>query len=71
MECNRKSMPGSLAAMIIEKWPSLSLRPAEVNPMTQPTAYVDLEIRILERQEQGYPIEITFDREQAFPLPPK
>lgn len=26
-----------------------------------PPPYADLEIRILERQEAGYPVEITFD----------
>lgn len=31
------------------------------------TAYADLEIRILERQEEGYPVEITFSGEQEFP----
>ena len=32
-----------------------------------PPPYADLEIRILERQEAGYPVEITFDRRQEFP----
>ena len=29
--------------------------------------YADLEIRILERQEEGYPVEMTLDGEQEFP----
>lgn len=29
--------------------------------------YADLEIRILDRQERGYPVEITFNGEQEFP----
>jgi Uncharacterized protein conserved in bacteria len=29
--------------------------------------YADLEIRILERQERGYPVEITFHGDQEFP----
>src|SRR5262245_54612975 len=29
--------------------------------------YADLEIRILERQPAGYPVEITFSGEQEFP----
>ena len=29
--------------------------------------YADLEIRILERQEEGYPVEMTLNREQEFP----
>ena len=31
------------------------------------TAYADLEIRILARQAQGYPVEITLNHEQEFP----
>lgn len=30
-------------------------------------AYADLEIRILGQQEEGYPVEITLNREQEFP----
>src|SRR5258708_198491 len=30
-------------------------------------AYADLEIRILEKQERGYPVEITFNGDQEFP----
>ena len=29
--------------------------------------YADLEIRILELQDEGYPVEITFSGEQEFP----
>jgi hypothetical protein len=32
-----------------------------------PGTYVDIEIRILERQAEGYPVEITFSGEQEFP----
>ncbi|MCP4283369.1 MAG: CHAT domain-containing protein, partial [Gammaproteobacteria bacterium] len=32
-----------------------------------PASYADLEIRILELQEEGYPVEITFSGEQEFP----
>ncbi len=32
-----------------------------------PASYVDLELRILELQEDGYPVEITFSGEQEFP----
>jgi hypothetical protein len=35
--------------------------------MVSQTAYADLEIRILERQAQGYPVEITLNNEQEFP----
>lgn len=31
------------------------------------TTYTDLEIRILEKQERGYPVEITFNGDQEFP----
>ena len=31
------------------------------------SAYADLEIRILEKQERGYPVEITFHGDQEFP----
>ena len=34
---------------------------------TPRTAYADLEIRILEKQDEGYPVEITLNREQEFP----
>ena len=32
-----------------------------------PANYADLEIRILELQDKGYPVEITFSGEQEFP----
>jgi hypothetical protein len=35
--------------------------------MTVKSAYADLEIRILEQQAEGYPVEITFQGEQEFP----
>jgi hypothetical protein len=35
--------------------------------VTAPNTYADLEIRILEKQEHGYPVEITFNGEQEFP----
>lgn len=35
--------------------------------MPHPPSYADVEIRILERQEQGYPVEITVDNEREFP----
>jgi hypothetical protein len=31
------------------------------------TIYADLEIRILDKEERGYPVEITFNGEQEFP----
>ena len=34
--------------------------------MVSQTAYADLEIRILEQQAQGYPVEITLNHEQEF-----
>jgi len=38
----------------------------EERKMVPQTAYADLEIRILERQAQGYPVEITLNNEQQF-----
>jgi hypothetical protein len=35
--------------------------------MSVESTYADLEIRLLERQEGGYPVEMTLDREQEFP----
>jgi formylglycine-generating enzyme required for sulfatase activity len=35
--------------------------------MVSQTAYADLEIRILPRELQGYPVEITLNNEQEFP----
>ena len=35
--------------------------------MNQSAHYADLEIRILEQQADGYPVEITFNGEQEFP----
>ena len=35
--------------------------------MSEANTYADLEIRILEKQERGYPVEITFNRDQEFP----
>ncbi len=35
--------------------------------MTQIAAYADLEIRVLERGPQGYPVEMTLDGQQEFP----
>jgi len=35
--------------------------------MISQSAYADLEIRILERQAQGYPVEMTLNNEQEFP----
>jgi hypothetical protein len=35
--------------------------------MTPKPAYADLEIRILEKQDEGYPVEITLNGEQEFP----
>jgi hypothetical protein len=35
--------------------------------MVSQTAYADLEIRILAREAQGYPVEITLNHEQEFP----
>jgi len=35
--------------------------------MSTPDSYADLEIRILERQDAGYPVEITLDGGQEFP----
>ncbi|MFN8446291.1 MAG: CHAT domain-containing protein [Caldilineaceae bacterium] len=35
--------------------------------MNLPPDYGDLEIRILERQEQGYPVELTLNNEREFP----
>jgi hypothetical protein len=35
--------------------------------MYSQAVYADLEIRILERQPQGYPVEITLNQEQQFP----
>ncbi|RIK41756.1 MAG: hypothetical protein DCC55_10975 [Chloroflexi bacterium] len=35
--------------------------------MSKRAGYADVEIRILERQEQGYPVEITVDDAQEFP----
>jgi len=35
--------------------------------MPQKLTYADLEIRILEQQEEGYPVEITLNNEQEFP----
>ena len=32
-----------------------------------PVSYADLEIRILEEQARGYPVEITLDNEQEYP----
>src|SRR4051794_37133796 len=32
-----------------------------------PIEYADLEIRILERRPEGYPVEITLNHEQEFP----
>jgi hypothetical protein len=34
--------------------------------MNQKPAYADLEIRILERQDEGYPVDITLNSEQQF-----
>ncbi|HTA41608.1 MAG TPA: hypothetical protein VK789_04120 [Bryobacteraceae bacterium] len=31
------------------------------------TSYADLEIRILDKQDRGYPVEITFNGDQQFP----
>ncbi|MCP4664110.1 MAG: tetratricopeptide repeat protein [bacterium] len=43
-------------------------RPARVSPSaTLPGEYADLEIRILGRREEGYPVEITLGGEQQFP----
>jgi hypothetical protein len=33
----------------------------------QPSTYADVEVRILERQDKGYPVEITVDSQQEFP----
>jgi CHAT domain-containing protein len=35
--------------------------------MNQKPTYADLEIRILEQQDEGYPVEITLNNEQEFP----
>jgi len=35
--------------------------------MSKNLSYADLEIRILEQQAEGYPVEITFKGEQEFP----
>ena len=35
--------------------------------MVSQAAHADLEIRILERQTQAYPVEITLNHEQEFP----
>ena len=35
--------------------------------MVSQAVYADLEIRILPRETQGYPVEITLNREQEFP----
>ncbi|HMN28930.1 MAG TPA: CHAT domain-containing protein, partial [Caldilineaceae bacterium] len=35
--------------------------------MSPPAQYADIEIRILERQDEGYPIEITVNHEREFP----
>ena len=38
-----------------------------MNRKACPNTYADLEIRILEKQERGYPVEIVFNGDQEFP----
>jgi hypothetical protein len=35
--------------------------------MVSQAAYANLKIRILQREAQGYPVEITLNNEQEFP----
>lgn len=56
-------------AVVLVNYNAVSLcRPqGDVRKMASNTEYADLEIRILERQDQGYPVELTVDGEREFP----